>query len=189
MKRIFVTLFLAGSLLAACSSGQNESAEPEFSGPWAAEFERAYERTTADFAKKVLATGTITDKDMAEAQQSVRQCMEDEGFTDITFNSNGSSSATLPDDLTQLESDAIRGKCLAQVGYDTLEEVYYPMRINPDNVDFPTLVVDCLKKKGAVEQSYTVQDYDLLLQSSEDFPSDIKDTVMECNLDPLELNQ
>lgn len=105
MKRIFVTLFLAGSLLAACSSGQNESAEPEFSGPWAAELEQTYQRTTADFAKKVLAKGTITDKDMAEAQQSVRQCMEDEGFTDITFNSDGSSSVADPQNREQSKTE------------------------------------------------------------------------------------
>ncbi len=188
MKRIFVTLFLAGSLLAACCRGQNESAEPEFSGPWAAELEQTYQRTTADFAKKVLAKGTITDKDMAEAQQSVRQCMEDEGFTDITFNSDGSSSVADPQNREQSKTESARTKCMAQVGYEDLEEVYYPMKINPENLDFATIIVDCLKDKGAVQQSFTVQDFDLMFQNDQEIPIN-QDILKECNTDPLGLNQ
>ncbi|MFT0847085.1 hypothetical protein VR010_04930 [Actinomycetaceae bacterium L2_0104] len=30
---------------------------------------------------------------------------------------------------------AIKKDCMARVGYEALEEIYYPMRINPENLD------------------------------------------------------
>jgi len=171
--------------LSACSTNSSESSDnsPQFSGPWAEEFESAYNSTDSEFAKTILSDGEITEAEIKEAEQAMISCVEDKGYTGVEFHADGGSTSTLPpgqDGSSEPDWQA----CEKSTGYDALW-FYYSMKVNPNNEDWEPLVVQCLKDNNLVESSFTPSDLDRLYETGEIQDYNDQAAWRECEADPL----
>ncbi|MDO4887409.1 MAG: hypothetical protein Q3979_01700 [Actinomycetaceae bacterium] len=170
-------------ILSACSKG-SATDSPSFEGPWAQEMKKAYEETTSDFAREVLARGEITGDDMSRAQKDASSCLRAKGFAKVGFDDNGVVSYVAPKDRDEAAIDEDISSCQATSGYDVLSHLYFQIRSNPDNEEWEELVVRCLRARGAVGGSFDVDDYATLLEAGGRQAVD-EEALSECETDPL----
>lgn len=162
---------LVAILLTGCSSSNGpdqgddalvaESAEgsvPTFSGPWAAEFDRAYREATSDFTRRVLEKEDITASDLAEAQERNRQCLDAAGFTDIEHYPIGGMKLTPPQGIGDDKVQELVEECANQSGLGQIELLHSALLFNPNHEDMSQLAVQCLIEQKVVEPSFTVAD-------------------------------
>ncbi|AWE42527.1 MULTISPECIES: hypothetical protein [unclassified Actinobaculum] len=173
--------------LGACSTSPSESSgnSPQFSGPWAEEFESAYNSTDSEFAKTILSDGEITEAEIKEAEQAMTSCLEEKGYTDVEFYSDGRSQNAVPPGKEDSE-EGDRRACEQSTGYDALW-IYYEIKVNPNNEDWEPLVVQCLKDNNLVESSFTPSDLDRLYETGEIENHRDQEEWTKCETDPLGL--
>ena len=131
---------------------------PEFSGPWAQEFAQAYRSAQSDFARQVLSKETITDADLAEAQEIDKQCLQAAGLLNIVHHPQGGMDFNAPEGMSQDEAIQAGQKCSNESGLTQIEMLYSGLLINPNNEDMDMLTVQCLIDQKIVEASFTVED-------------------------------
>lgn len=158
--------------LSACSSfseaGKNSptqsSSQPDAS--YDAQLQQALQSATSDFERTVLKraidAGKISESDYREANERYQQCMVSKG-DNIEFTTDQSTG------LMQESMSADDGYDSEKVTADSMEcargtnllirDLYERMATNPTNADEIELIVDCLKRKKIVPQSFTKQDY------------------------------
>jgi len=137
-----VCIVLAG----ACGTEATEHSDDDgqFSGPWAEEFESAYNSTDSEFAKEVLADGQITDAEIAEVENAVISCMEEKGYTDVAIKPDGGATYAMDENGDVDKGDSGMRACEESAGFFALS-LYYDIRVNPNNEEWDPLVVQCLK--------------------------------------------
>lgn len=168
-------------------AGPSDSAVPEFTGPFAAEFEQAYRDTASDFARGVLADSVITDAEHAEMVELFTTCLAGKGIAFTGYNADGgltTSSAPNPE-----ETDALIDECSATSGEDAVGFLHDIMRTNPENRDWATIGAECLVEAGVVPADYGAEDYS---QDNEGrfveldtLPTDLQEALRSCSVDPL----
>ncbi|MDC4233774.1 hypothetical protein M3T53_08670 [Actinomyces sp. B33] len=106
----------------------------------------------------MIADGVITDAEYAEAQSRSRQCLEDNGFTGIVQNPDGTRSIDVRTDISEEEESRLKTECDDHSGLIDTEIWYRMLKANPDNVDWPSAERDCLVKAGLLEAGTTVEE-------------------------------
>lgn len=193
--RTAAIILLALPALVACgASGAGGSSEPvgadkapRFIGPYAAEFAAFYGDARSEFARSVLADEQITDAEYAEMEEKFRKCLESEGITFDGFAPDGSySTSSAPDGGDTYE---IVTACSKASGADEIGALHDIMRLNPQNLDFPTLMSECLVGSGAVPAGYSAEDW--LADAEGRFvdiatlPPAVRTALETCSADPL----
>lgn len=175
-------------VLTGCGAGEDDApttgtapdsaSSDQFSGPWGDLFASTFAETTSDVEREALADGVVSSQEYAYFQGQVISCLEDLGITGH-FASDKSLMYANP---KKIDQDTITG-CMTDNGLRivTLRDA---MDRNPDHLDENKIMVECLKRAGAVDQNYSDQDFiagvdlDHLLES---------DSFADCNSDPLHL--
>lgn len=173
-----VAAIVVATSAAGCTS---ESKKP--TQPYAAEVSRIA-ANGSPLAKRVLEDGKVTAAEYSELQQLYVRCMADLGIeATVDTGAGGLSAYTVehPDGVDQAVIDKANAECTTSSGLASVEPLYNAMRVNPNNVDFSQLEVDCLIKSGAVSKNFTTADL-----NSPDFASrDIDpDAFRQCTSDP-----
>ncbi len=144
------TVVAAVALLSGCS--QNAGQE----GPYAAEFDAAYEASTSDFERGVLRDGTISDAEMVEARSRLVACLEDRG---VPVEALGDRYRLGPfeDEAESRGADSILAEC--ETGTTALiEPLYAAVLGNPQDEDVTTAVAECMVRHGARGADYSADD-------------------------------
>ena len=135
-------VFFAG----ACGTEATEHSDDagQFSGPWAEEFESAYDSADSEYVRRILADGQITDAEIAEVENAVISCMEEKGYTDVAIKSDGGATYAMDENGDVDKGDSGMRACEESAGFFALS-LYYDIRVNPNNEEWDPLVVQCLK--------------------------------------------
>lgn len=157
---------------------------PQFSGPWAAEFEYAHERSNNSFVENAIADGVITDQEYAETIERLRECLDAVGITlTVTGTSLQYDPGNDPDG-----AHANFTRCSSEAGEDYIGWLYTGMLRNPENLNESDIVVARLIKEGLVDPGYSSSDYERDAQARA-FPfagdDTAQDTYDRCLDDPL----
>jgi len=146
----------------ACSAGT-----PTNTGPYTSEIEQAGRDATSDFERQVFSDGQISRKEYDESADRYIRCLNDNGLSASTELQDGLNTYAIQYPPGTTNASEAESRCA--VGTTILiEPLYGNILLNPDNVDFDELVVDCLKRNGIVDQDYTKAD---LLQETRDSPT------------------
>lgn len=160
---------------------------PEFSGPWAAEFSRTYAGATSDFVREALADERISDAEHARAVEAFTTCLAEIGieFRGFDTQNGGYSTSTAPhgQDTHELVSG-----CEASSGYGDIGMLHDVVTTNPENLDMPTLIAQCLVREGVVPAGYSGSDYDTdaaqWYADPEGLPDELAESLLACTHDP-----
>lgn len=168
-KAISLALVLAGTLaLSACTSPALESAggstpfevgeKPDFSGPFSAELNAAWDESDSDFVRAVVTDGVVSDQEWAELGTRMATCLDGYGITFEGFDDQGSYNGS-GNTLDQEElSDALAG-CEASTGEAWLTGLRRSMADNPKNIPVEEVMTQCLVRNGAVAPDYTKEQF------------------------------
>ena len=161
---------------------------PEFTGPWAGDFERAYRLSTSELQRTVLSDGQVTEQENLALQDAFRSCLEARQFTEIEFEDNGGFTVRPPDGDDMDATNAVVTAC-QDVELGEASALYFHIQRNPGNANEPEIMVACLARQGLTPPGYTVDDY-LRDSPAGSLPFDTDDIKFsECNADPLGAGQ
>ncbi|GAA2447617.1 hypothetical protein [Agromyces soli] len=160
---------------------------PAFSGPWAGEFADAFRQSGSDFEREALRDGSISESEVAEAENLFGNCMKDRGLDFNGFKPGGGFDFGLggadPD-----QANAIADECSVSSGVNTVVSLYFAMQRNPQNQDEAEIIAACLVEERAVPAGYTASDYTRDAPEMA-FPFTDKDSgeqaLERCSKDPL----
>lgn len=160
---------------------------PEFDGPWAADFATLYASASSDFERDALRDGQITDQEVAEARSRFGDCLAGFGITGTSFEPNGAFRFDTPEGRDADAVNELVQTCSHDSGEAGIGALHSWIRRNPENLDDDTIIAACLVRKGAVDPSYSGQDFaadeeDLSIPYLTGFG---EATFVECNADPL----
>ncbi|MDR0488931.1 MAG: hypothetical protein LBG99_05980 [Propionibacteriaceae bacterium] len=197
-----VMVFMALVFVCACSEvpqkpSSMNNGEAQTTGPWVAEFEKASAEVLSDLAKAILADGNITDEEILQAKDTLRDCLQASGLTVYKIGTDGSLDTFLPS-LTgeSVEETGIRAQkltevCEKNIDWTTLAGLYNGVRINPNNIDPYVIMAECLVRVGIRPDGYSADDYAQEFETGAFFqeysslnPSEDADKFWACNSDP-----
>lgn len=205
-KKILSIVAIASILtLSACSyndashtgaQAQSSTGVTQTSTAYAAQLKQALESATSDFERKVLKraiqAGKISESDYREANEKYQQCMVLKG-NDIEFTTDQSTglmqeSMSVGDDNQDYDSEKVGSDSISCAKGTNLliRDLYERMATNPSNADEIELIVNCLKRKKLVSQSFTKQDFlteDAKPQGSSKLDTD-SDKYSQCLANP-----
>jgi hypothetical protein len=144
--------------------------------PWADLIKSTYDSARTPDEREALEDGTISDAEYAYFQQLIVTCLKKIGVT-ATWSSDHTLDYTRPDSV----SNSAVNTCNRENGLDLIV-LRDAMDRNPRQLDENTILVDCLKRVGAVDPGYTPSmlargvDVDKFIDSSQ---------FDKCNADPL----
>ena len=168
----------------AGSSSTYSGEVPNFDGPWADAFASAFRRSTNDKQREVLTDGVVSGQEYAELQSDFVSCAASFGAK-VTLQAGGGftvDAGTLTSDA--LQKDVIPGCEADTIGY--IAPLYEQSSRNPERLDESTIVVECLRKAGVVDDAYSPSQYksDMDSNSGLDWSDS---TVTDCAKDPLNI--
>ncbi|NYD67355.1 hypothetical protein [Agromyces atrinae] len=164
---------------------------PKFSGPFAAEYGDAWEKSGTEFVHGVLVDEQISDQEWAEVAQRMTDCFERNATAFGGYESDGGYSID-PDDSSMSDDDlnALADGCEIESGHRWIGILRGLQRMNPENRDIFTIMAECLVREGAVASGYTAEDYRRDFEA-DTFPFLEAETgraiYLACNDDPLAL--
>ena len=166
MKRLTNRLGVAIVCLLAfsgCSSAEkpNEAAPiipTAAANGWADEFEDARRRATTDFERKALEDDRISDAEFAEMENAFTTCMRDRNVTFEGFKPHGGYGFRPGKGTTTAEANGIADDCSKFSGLDTVGQMYFWVKRNPQRLDEDAIAAACLVKKKVVPPTYSAAD-------------------------------
>lgn len=160
-----VTMVVIASVMMCVFSGCAPADQPLADGPgWSAEFAQARDTATSDLQRVVLSDDTITEQELAAVQDAFRDCLEADGFSDVSFTPDGGYGLVPPPALDQDAINAHVTECeRATVG--SIFQLWNATTRNPTNVDESQLMARCLVKQGLVPGGYSAADYAAEMQN------------------------
>lgn len=149
---------LTGCILldSANHTSQLPTDTPTFSGPYADQMAQDYADSTSEHFKKVIFDGAVTEAEYLETRENMTRCLQDQGFTGVTFNPDGTSEFDVRSDMTDDEQLKVADQCSKTTGNFMVSLWYNQLTANPENVDWPSAERDCLVKAGLLEPGTTV---------------------------------
>lgn len=165
-------------LLMNCACGQSTAhdAEPQFTGPYAAEFQKNYEETDNDLVKGILRDSQITDAEFEEFKTAYASCMESHGIQWQYLDGQGEQSSPIGQtDLSQETLRSASDDCSAQTGYMDIVPLYQSLHNNPDNLsqdELMKLTLACLQRHDLARQDMTFQEYKDIYGDNDRFTSE-----------------
>lgn len=185
-----VVALLSASVLAACIAPVDASptevvAMPDFTGPFAAEYEEAWHKSESSVARAVLEDGLIADQEWSEVLADLTDCLTEQGITLVEYRPDGSYEVSVGDMDGDLANERMGG-CERYSGEPWIGRLYRAQTDNPENIPDTQLLTECLIRNHAVPEDYTVEQY---LEDAPDlaFPyldEHGPDTFAGCNADP-----
>lgn len=203
------------ALPCACGSvpvGKDAKSEtPSFSGSWAAEYRRYYERAKVagnDFAMEALADGTLSEGEMQEATNRWTGCMTEKRYTILSRSlSGGGDTAVAPDTMHNPAAlDAWDRRyaiddraCMESSGLEYMQVLWVGERADPGKDVDAAAIVRCLRRHEVVDESISDDELIEALTDDKPFPwtdhgasSPERDEekarwLSECTVNPLEL--
>lgn len=161
------------------SGGQSVS----FTGPYALELSDAYQNSESEYFRESVRDGMITDSEYFEAQNRSRQCLEENGFTGIVMNPDGTGSIDARTDISEEEESRLKVDCDTKSGLIDTEIWYRSLKANPENVDWPSAERDCLVRAGLLEAGATVEEMNEWYMSGD--PASQSRAAYVCSQDAL----
>lgn len=146
-------------LLPACTSNtSNESnnGAPKYSGPYAAELASAWQESDSDFVREVIADEKISDQEWSETGTRMTECLAAKGLKFEGFNDEGGYRVG-PTSVS--DPDKIMDDCETDTGAFWLLKLRIGMMSNPSNEPIEEIMTECLIRNGAVDSSYTKEQY------------------------------
>ncbi|MDR1450702.1 MAG: hypothetical protein LBI84_11010 [Propionibacteriaceae bacterium] len=159
----------------------------DFTGPWANEFRRAYEKASDPLARSILRDGKVTEEEAAQTGVSFQGCLEGVGFTGVVIEDDGSMTVVPP---PAMKDDFEAYNSLVQEcdgGWRDIFYLYSYVKGNPDNVDVAQIMAECLVRIGLRPAGYTAADYwSDFSGDALDYPWGSPEELMfrACNSDP-----
>ncbi|MBM7826324.1 hypothetical protein [Microbacterium aurum] len=141
------------------ASTNGDSGMPSFSGPFAAEYQEAWQRSETDAVRGVLQDGHISDQEWSQVLQSLKDCLSSQGITVTSYNEKDGSYESNVGEVDGDSANASMGKCEVQSGEPWIGRLYRAQTSNPENIPETQLLTDCLVRNHAVPESYTVEKY------------------------------
>lgn len=196
MRPTIVALVVGVLALGGCSPTApdiSETASPNplphtdlgLEGPWATEFQQAYDEATDPYVREVLEDGVISDAEYAEMFNSMAECMAEVGST-LTYD-----SFTIPDGIPTDELYAHFTECGEKAHEYPIGALWAWVTGNPDHRDQDELTVECLIRVGLVDSGYSVGEWleDYETGDVPDFITTEKQYAkyVDCIDDPLDL--
>lgn len=162
---------VCGLLAAACAGSSppesNGSAEPD--GAYAADLRRARSGARSDLERAVLEDLVIERFEYEQAIDAYITCMTTSGI-DVGTNDQGGYYSFVAPGILDDDADA---RC-REGTIDLIEPIFVGLVRNPNKQDFAELRTGCLKRRGVVDDSYTV----------EQFGSDARSSFVTAPFDP-----
>lgn len=170
------TVSLVGALavaLAATACGVKTGGDdPQFTGPYAAEFRQAYQRTEEPFVRDVLSDSRITDAEFEEFKNRYASCMDGHGVS-WTYDAQAGESLSASfghADLSETDIAQAEQACAAPSGYQQILPLYESISRNPDKLDADELdrmSIECLERHELIEPGMTVAEYQAIWRDHE----------------------
>lgn len=144
--------------------------------PWADLIKSTRDEAHTDAEREALSDGVISDQEYAYFQEQIVSCLRDLGVT-ATWQPDKTLSYSGPKTVTQ---DQIN-RCNEENGLSIIALRDAILR-NPQQLDESQILVDCLKRAGAVDSSFTPE----RLESGNGIGSVLSSPEFDkCNADPL----
>ncbi len=200
MRTTSAAVVVAAVLLAGCTAPTPRTDEEGrhlghidlgLTGPWADEFQRAYDEATDPFVRAVLMDGVVTDAEYAEMFDQWAQCMAEEEITLTELPpSEGGYRYTFPPSITADFAHEVETRCSEESGEYPIGALYTFVQRNPDNLDEMEILRDCLVREGVITDGYDQEKLERDIAASptpfDDDPVALR-KYNECNRDPLGL--
>lgn len=155
----------SGAPRATATSG---SQTPADGSVWATEIKDAAASASSELERAILADGTITAAEVAEARGAYGSCMaaygaqvtwepDNDGYS-VGFPDAGStgSGAPSPDDAARQQKQM--AQCFAASPMNAVS-LYYQIRRNPQKQDEFAIIAACFVRKGVMPPGYTGADF------------------------------
>ena len=162
-----LTLVLA---LAGCASSPQMAEENQVvseiripdTNPWKADFIDEYERTSVSFVKSVLADGNISDAEHAEMSSRYVACLKGFGLESTPQGKGGAETVKTADGREHVNLEAEIEECSESSGQSVIAPLYIFTKANPENEDSMALLLNCLKKRKAVDPGLSIAEFENL---------------------------
>lgn len=169
-------------------SADSAPAAPEFSGPYATEYQQAWIESDSEFVRLVIEDEQISELEWSEVADRMGSCFGENGMNFLGFDADGGYEVDLlgaePD-----TADSIATTCETESGETWIGFLRGQAISNPGNTDVQPLIYECLVAEGALPAGYSFDDY-LRDLPTQDFPYVDPDSgpadFSECSTDPLE---
>lgn len=139
---------------------------PNFTGPWAAEFNLAYRSTTNTLAHQILAKGSITRADFAQVTHAYTSCMAQHGLTATINGPGGQGSISTTAGKSPDLSTVNLALAACDSGFAEVSALNWEILRNPQHLNENDIMAACLVREKVVPSTYTPADYaaDLVTQ-------------------------
>ncbi|KFI61936.1 hypothetical protein [Bifidobacterium cuniculi] len=192
-------------LLLAAGCGQSETAAPvtfdkdnvTFTGANSITYQKAWDSTTNDIARKMLIDEQITDAEFDQARERYSDCMANFGYTITYEGTNGERQDRYPNtDWEQITKNT--EYCQAQTAFDYIELLHNLNGYDSDQ-DTVTPLVECLKRHGIADRNMTADQYKDIVsdpqtdakifgkyfdETRDDYDAEQSPAYWACNADP-----
>lgn len=152
-----------GSADGGASGGATVSGgTPTFSGPYADDFKREYDKAPTDLARGILRDGKITDAEVQEVYDAYNTCLEPYGLQATYSADAGETVAQYRGSLTDDEQLDIMKQCHAKTDAGNISSLYVSMRRNPERLDTEAMyraTYRCLVKHDLLPAPISEDDY------------------------------
>jgi len=128
---------------------------PNFTGPWAADFNLAYRTTQSTLAHQILAKGSITAADYTTISTAFESCMKAHGFNATVDGPGGQMTVTKVHDSSAMN----RALNVCGHGFNQVASLYGQISRNPQHLNENEIMAACLVRSKLVPSSYTADDY------------------------------
>lgn len=136
----------------------SSNVKPQFSGPFSAELEAAWDESESDFVRGVINDQSISDQEWAELGTRMATCLEQYGIRFDGFDDQGGYDAS----GNTLSGDALEealSDCETSTGEVWIHGLRLSMSTNPSNAAVEVAMTDCLIRNGAVGPEYTAEQF------------------------------
>lgn len=133
---------------------------PDFSGPYADEFKRAYEQSKTALGKRILSDCQVTDAELNEIYDAQNKCLAPYGLV-MTKGAMTQVSGTLSDD----DQRKISEECATKTDLWEIDSMYDALDTNPDNLDANAMrhkIYQCLKSHDLLPKPISEEEYTAL---------------------------
>jgi hypothetical protein len=160
-SRSLLVVVAAGALSVALSACASSPAQVGH-GPYAAQIAQAARAATSPFEKQVFADFEqpgfhITRSEYVEAMQRYASCMKSRGVDLDLYNAYGLLDTSVSGTSNIALYEKTQGSC--EKGNNALiEPLYGDMLMNPEKIDFSTVVAQCFVREKLIAAPFTGSD-------------------------------
>lgn len=162
LKVLALVSVLCTAALAGCSAdvaAPSDRDAPAFTGPFAAEYEEAWQKSETSEVRTVLRDGRISDQEWSQVLKTLTECLAEKGITLVEYDAGDGGYEANVGDMSGADANERMGACEKRSGEAWVGRLYRDQTRNPENVSETQLITECLIRNHAVPTSYTEEDY------------------------------